>query len=355
MLTPKQKAIYEFILSYYKKNDYSPSIREIAKHFKRSTPTVHKIINIIVKKGYLKKSRDGARNIIPIGKDSKFKKERIIRIGIIGYGIVGQAVEYGFSKQEIHIYDKYKKTEELDTVIFNSDYIFVCLPTPIKEDESGIDLSIINRMVRRINKYTSGTDKIIIIKSTVIPGTTSRFIKKYPKSLFCFNPEFLTEKSFLQDFISSDRIVIGSENSSVARRVASIYQAVLPKTPIFQTDPTTAEMVKYMANCYLATKVIFANEMAEICEKLNIQYDEVKSITVADSRIFDSHLDVTSNRGFGGKCFPKDLLALKALAKKEGVETEILSAVWRKNLKIRKVRDWEEIPFAVSKSFGHKG
>lgn len=106
-------------------------------------------------------------------------------------------------------------------------------------------------------------------------------------------------------------------------------------TPIFQTDSTTAEMVKYMANCLLATKVIFANEMYDICEKLNINYDEMKEMVVADKRIGKTHLDVTTLRGFGGKCFPKDLLALRSLAKKLGVDTTILDAVWKKNRVIR--------------------
>ena len=101
--------------------------------------------------------------------------------------------------------------------------------------------------------------------------------------------------------------------------------------------------------CFLATKVIYANEMYDICVKLGIKYEEVKKMVVADRRIYDSHLDVTSLRGFGGKCFPKDLLALLAMVKSNGVDTTLLDAVWRKNLKIRKVHDWEEIPFVVSK------
>lgn len=278
------------------------------------------------------------------------------KIGIIGYGIVGQAVAYGFSNQEIHIYDKYKPSEPLKEVVEKSDYIFICLPTPIKSDESGIDLSIIEEGIRKIVPLTKTSDKIIIIKSTVIPDTTKGFIKKYPQSLFCFNPEFLTEAAFLQDFINTDRIIIGTENDLVFRRVSSLYQRIMPKIKIFHTDPTTAEMVKYMANCFLATKVIFANEVSEICQKLGIKYEEVKEMVVADRRIYDSHLNITTFRGFGGKCFPKDLLALRALAKKLGVDTQILDAVWKKNLKIRKVRDWEEIPFAVSKKgFGHRG
>ena len=284
-LTPKQKKVLDFVKEYSEKNDYSPSLKEIAIHFKKSVATAHQFVNALVEKGYLKKEDLSARNIsVPLDSEKQGGK-RQFGIGIIGYGIVGQAVEYGFSNSEIHIYDKYKDFETLGEVCKKSDYIFICLPTPIKSDESGIDLSIIKSSVSEITKYTNGTDKIIVIKSTVVPGTTDSFIKKYPKSLFCFNPEFLRESSFLQDFVNTDRIVIGAKNDLVFRRVSSIYQSVMPSVPIFQTDPATAEMSKYMSNCYLATKVIFANEMYDICEKLGIKYEEAKKMVVADKRI----------------------------------------------------------------------
>jgi UDPglucose 6-dehydrogenase len=271
-------------------------------------------------------------------------------IGIVGYGIVGQAVQYGFSRYNIFVYDKYKKYDSLKNVVSKSDYIFICLPTPIRSDESGIDLSIMDENIGKIAELTKNTNKIIIIKSTIVPGTTEKYSKKYPKSTFVFNPEFLRESSFLQDFVNSDRIIIGTKNDTVFRKISALYQSVMPSTPVFYTDPTTAEMVKYMANCYLAMKIIFANEMYDICEKLVVNYQEVKKMVVADSRIEDTHLDVTTLRGFGGKCFPKDLLALKHRAQELGVDTTLLNTVWSKNLKLRKVHDWEEIPFAVSKS-----
>lgn len=272
------------------------------------------------------------------------------RIGIIGYGFVGQAVAYGFSTAEINIYDKYKSGfQTLEEVIKKSEFIFICLPTPIKSDESGIDLSIIDQTIAAIVPHTNNSSKIIVIKSTVIPGTTTGYSNHYNQSLFAFNPEFLTEKNYLQDFVNADRTIIGASNNEVSRRLVALYKQQFPKTPIFQTDPSSAEMVKYMGNCYLATKVLFANEMYDICQQIGVKYEEVKQMVVADHRIFDSHLNVTSERGFGQKCFPKDLLALRALAKQKGADTALLDTVWQKNLKIRKVRDWEEIPFAVTK------
>lgn len=272
------------------------------------------------------------------------------KIGIIGYGFVGQAVAYGFSTAELAIYDKFKSEfQTLEQVVDQGEFIFICLPTPIKSDESGIDLSIIDQTIKLIAPKTNNSNKIVVIKSTVIPGTTARYAKEYPETSFAFNPEFLTEKNYLQDFVDADRTIIGATNNEVSRRIVALYKQQFPRTPIFQTDPTSAEMVKYMSNCYLATKVIFANEMYDICHTLGIKYEEVKDMVVADHRIFDSHLGVTTERGFGQKCFPKDLLALRALAKSKGADTSMLDTVWSKNLRIRKVRDWEEIPFAVTR------
>ncbi|MCL4366347.1 nucleotide sugar dehydrogenase [Patescibacteria group bacterium] len=285
--------------------------------------------------------------------DSSLELISPAKLGIIGYGIVGQALAYGFSqpdvqdKYDIKYYDKYKETASLEEVVSGSEFIFICLPTPMKADESGIDLSIIEESIREITAFTNNTDKIIVIKSTVVPGTTAAFEKKYPKSNFAFNPEFLTEANYLEDFLNADRNIIGANNDLISRKVVALYRQRFPLTKIFQTDTTTAEMVKYMANAYLATKVIFANEMYALCQALGIKYEEVKSMVVSDHRIYDSHLDITTAKGFGGKCFPKDIVALIGRAKDLKIDPRLLETVWSINKKIRKVRDWDEIPFAV--------
>jgi len=335
-LTAKQKRIYDYIQKYIEKNQSPPTLKVIAKDFKKSIPTIHQYLSSMKK-----------NHIDPFSSPANHPK-RNYTLGIIGFGIVGQAVAYGFSNYEIHTYDKYQSTESLPSVVKSSEFIFICLPTPIRSDESGIDLSIIEDNIKEVVKYTNSTDKIIVIKSTVVPGTTVSLAVKYPKSHFCFNPEFLREASFLQDFVNADRTVIGASSDVVFRRLSALYQSIMPSTPIYNTDPTSAEMVKYMNNCFLATKVIFANEMYDICQSLGIKYEEVKKMVVADKRIEDTHLDVTTTRGFGLKCFPKDLLAIRALAKSQKVDTSILDTVWKKNLAIRKIRDWEEIPFAVT-------
>jgi nucleotide sugar dehydrogenase len=274
------------------------------------------------------------------------------KIGIVGYGYVGKAVEYGFKpKNEILIHDKFISSLSLEEVVAKSDVIFVSVPTPMTKQYTKIDISIVEDVFKNITSIAGKTEvePIIVIKSTVVPGTTRNLANKYhwPKTLF--NPEFLTEANYLQDFVNSDRIIIGGDIGEVTQYLVDLYRDSFSDTPIFKTDPTSAEMVKYMANTYLAAKVIFANEMWELCDKLGIKYEEVKQMVVADKRIFNSHLDVTTQKGFGGKCFPKDMVALLGLSREMGVDLSLLEAAWKKNLKLRKVRDWEDIPGAVSK------
>lgn len=272
-------------------------------------------------------------------------------VGVVGYGYVGKAVEYGFKpNNQVLVYDKFLPSVTLPRVVKKSQIVFVCVPTPMDRAYQKIDLSIVEQVVGDIVRSAKRSKKrpIIVIKSTVIPGTTRKLGEKFKYKEMAFNPEFLTEANYLDDFVNADRIIVGGDIDWVRQRVVDLYRDSFPRTKVFQTDPVTAEMVKYMANTFLATKVLFANEMYDLCEKLGIKYEEVKSMVVADHRIFDSHLDITTQRGFGGKCFPKDTVALLGLAKELGVDLSVLEAAWKKNLKVRKVRDWEDIPGAVT-------
>lgn len=273
-------------------------------------------------------------------------------VGVVGYGYVGKAVEYGFKpNNQILVHDKFLPLLPLPRVVGKAQIIFVAVPTPMDVAYQKIDLSIAEQVVGDIIKLARKFRKapIIVIKSTVIPGTTRKLGEKFKYKEIAFNPEFLTEANYLDDFVNADRIIIGGDVDWVRQRVVDLYRESFPKIKIFQTDPVTAEMVKYMANTFLSTKVVFANEMYDLCEKLGIKYEEVKSMVVADHRIFDSHFDITTQRGFGGKCFPKDMVALLGLAKDLDIDLSVLKAVWEKNLRIRKVRDWEDIPGAVAK------
>jgi UDPglucose 6-dehydrogenase len=281
------------------------------------------------------------------------------KIGLIGWGVVGKAVGEGFAanpKNNVIWYDKYlKDSSSLEEVIESSEFIFVSVPTPMFHDDSGIDLSIMDEVVNKAASKMTDTNKVLIIKSTVIPGTTLSYANKYPKVKFAMNPEFLTEMNAPWDFLHPDRIVIGSEDEATALRIARLYRELSGySVKIFITDTKTAEMVKYMSNTFMATKIIFANEMKELSEKLNINYDDVKKMVGVDPRIGESFLGVSPFKGFGLKCFPKDTVALLGLAKNLNVDLSLLKAVWEKNKKIRRIKDWEDIDGAVNFSNSNK-
>lgn len=277
------------------------------------------------------------------------------KIGIVGWGVVGQATGSGFArKHDILWNDPHRKgsTSPKEIVKF-ADIIFICVPTPMKSDYSGIDLSIMNGVVRDFSGLLKGKRTPLVIKSTVVPGTTQSYAKKYSGVNFAMNPEFLTEINAPWDFMHPDRVVIGAFDEDIANMVAKLHRDILGyKVKIFTTDPTTAEMVKYMSNTFLATKIIFGNEFCQLSEKLGINYDDVVAMVGVDERINPSFLKKTPFGGFGLKCFPKDTVALLGLAKRKKVDMSVLKAVWEKNLKVRKVRDWEEIKGAVN---GKKG
>jgi nucleotide sugar dehydrogenase len=279
-------------------------------------------------------------------------------IGIIGFGMVGQAIHHGFSlTTDFRIYDKDPKLSDntFREVIEDSDFIFICVPTPMKKKTGGADISIIKEVLDSILKTNYRKDirldeKIIIIKSTVPPGTTAKLSWKYPELNIIHNPEFLTARSFRLDFINQSRIILGG-NEEDCKKVEELYRMRFLHTPIYITDSTTAEMAKYTANCFFATKISFFNEIYDICQKLDIDYYDVVKMTLADGRIGNSHYDVPGHdglRGYGGLCFPKDINALIHKAEELGLDPIILKAAWEKNLKVRPKKDWESIKGAIS-------
>jgi UDPglucose 6-dehydrogenase len=286
-----------------------------------------------------------------------FPRQDLIKpadIGFVGFGIVGRATAFAFAEKSrgrdrICFYDKFQETPPLETVIQASEFVFICLPTPMKEDESGIDLSIVEENIHNISRVTDGTDKVVILKSTIIPGTTNRFEAQYPNTRFAFNPEFLTEANSVQDVLNAPEVVLGANNDSTYRRLATFYQERFPSIHVWPNPGTkAAEVVKYFRNAFLATKVTFGNQMKDFCETIDVNYHEVKTIAAADPRIVDAHLDVSSLRGFGGKCFPKDVVALRGAFIEAGVDHSLLDSIWDYNKRIRQQHDWVEIPGTVS-------
>ena len=271
-------------------------------------------------------------------------------IGIVGQGFVGTAVFEGlkqyFQIETYDIDDKKPTTQyTLEELSEKSDVVFVCLPTPMNSDGSCY-LGIVDKTLdylNTINRHRK-TPKTIVVKSTIPPGTTERWNKTYDYIQIVFNPEFLTEANSIEDFKNQNRIILGGPRPGTTK-VKRIFAKAFPKVPIIKTGSTTAEMVKYFLNSFLATKVSFANEMYQICEALNIDYDKVTEYAKYDERIGKSHLNVPGpdgDFGYGGHCFPKDVKALISLAHDLDVSPRILTAVDCKNNDVRKNRDWEK-------------
>lgn len=277
-------------------------------------------------------------------------------LGIIGQGFVGSAVfEVMKNYFDVKTFDINKNcTEEtLESLIEKVNETFLCLPTPMKKNGE-CDLSIVENCLKEISKIVeihNKKDFIVILKSTIPPGTTDRLNKNFNNIFIAFNPEFLTEANAVDDYKNQKRIIIGAERP-YSSKVTQLFHKPFPKVPIIKTSSTIAEMIKYLTNTFLATKVSFANEMFQICQQLDIDYDKVIEYAKQDERLGYSHWSVPGpdgDFGFGGHCFPKDIEALSFLAENLGVTPIMLKATIKKNKEVRTDLDWtKQIGRAVS-------
>lgn len=267
-------------------------------------------------------------------------------IGIVGQGFVGSAIREGlktFYPVMTYDIDESKCTSTHRAVCENADIIFVCLPTPMRKSGE-CDTRILEDAIKRISIECENlkTNPVIVIKSTVPPGTTDK-INSETFLNTCFSPEFLTEANSFSDFKNQSRIIIGGAG---ARKVKQMFRKPFPDISIVITKSNTAEMVKYFINCFLASKVIFANQMYDICETLQIDYDKVCEYALLDNRIGRSHFAVPGpdgDRGFGGHCFPKDVSGLSYVAKEKNVNIGFLRQVQESNYFYRSNKDWLEM------------
>ena len=277
-----------------------------------------------------------------------------MKIGIVGQGFVGSAVREGLKDfYTVNTYDKYKQAEfsvsNLQELAERSEVIFVCLPTPMRKSGE-CDTSIVRQVVSDIDSLCGAkdlTERTVVIKSTVPPGTTEDLNQKTNWIDVVFNPEFLTEANATNDYKNQNRIILGGPRPATTK-LKSLFSKAFPKASIIKTGSNTAEMVKYFTNCFLATKVSFANEIKQVCDKSNVDYDKVVEYSLYDARIGQSHFSAPGpdgSYGFGGHCFPKDINALIYLAKEAGINPKMLTSVWEKNLEVRKEseRDWEKM------------
>ncbi|HPI97970.1 MAG TPA: UDP-glucose/GDP-mannose dehydrogenase family protein [Synergistales bacterium] len=308
-----------------------------------------------------------------------------VKIGIIGTGYVGLVTglclaDFGFqvtcgdvndgkieklAQGEIPIYepglevvlDRVRKlgrisfTCECEDLIRKNDVIFICVGTPPQENGSA-DLSYVWDAARTIGR-TIDSYKVVVDKSTVPVGTAARvqsiiLNELRNRNLVCdfdvvSNPEFLREGKAVHDFTHPDRVVIGSNNDRATAIMKKIYNPLkLNEVPFVITTPETAEIIKYASNAFLATKIAFINEIANLCEAVNADVQKVAKAMGMDGRISPKFLH--PGPGFGGSCFPKDTRALVRIAHEHGVDQLIVSSVVQanENQKLRMVRKIKE-------------
>jgi len=269
-------------------------------------------------------------DVICVDKDEeKINKLKSVEIPIYEAGL----------KDLVHsnfvIHKRLKFTTDLQAAVASCNVIFIAVNTPTRLEDGRVDLTYVENAAKEIagllNEY-----KLIVMKSTVSVGTgrhLKSIIKKInPNARFDMvsNPEFLREGSAVADFMSPDRIVIGTETPAAKSIMDGIYQIFSDRNvPILHTDLESSELIKYAANCFLATKIAFVNEIANFCEKTGADIEKVAEGMGLDKRIGANYL--LPGPGFGGSCFPKDTLGLVSAARDAGVPLDIVEAVVASN------------------------
>ncbi len=248
-------------------------------------------------------------------------------IGIVGLGVVGDAVHHYFKTTDypLRLFDLYQSVGSPEE-INKADLIFICVPTPYQAG-TGFDASALEDTLGRIEG-----SKVIVIKSTVLPGTTESFQVRYPQHRFLFNPEFLRQDYARAEFLKPDRQIVGY--CAESRHLAESVLSLLPDAPYRRVMlAREAELTKYMANSFLALKVTFANEFFDLASALDIDYAVVRDSVSADVRIGESHMHVAQDgyRGYGGKCLPKDTKAVLDLAERLGLPLHLVRTADRVN------------------------
>lgn len=256
-------------------------------------------------------------------------------IGIIGYGFVGKAVAQLSEVYDVEIYDPY--VEGYDSLkAFKQKYVFVCVPTPVR-DNGTYDLSIVEDTARKWAEMRT-PDSILILKSTISPGTTERLCKELYTNRIVHNPEFLTQRTAMMDFRNPLEVIVGGHPGAVAE-VLAMYKGYYPfgdQDPKYiATEAKVAELVKIVRNSYYATKVSFFNEISDLCWALDVEYIDFRKVFTLEGEhpwVSAQHTMVPGpdgQMGFGGACLPKDSKNLANFARSKGKKLRILESAIR--------------------------
>ena len=251
-----------------------------------------------------------------------------MKIGIIGFGAVGQAVSNGLLGigHQLSHYDV-KDGTTIDAVL-DTDLLFVCVPTD-STAEGRCDTSIVEQVVGEL--VVANYYGIIAIKSTVAPGTTDRLLSQYPNASICCVPEFLRQRSADSDFADyHDVLVVGAHNKTTANVVIAAH-GLIPRS-VASVTPVEAEVIKYFNNVHNAMEIVFANAVHEMCKVLGADYQNVLAAMSKRNNINASYLRCSDYyKGFSGHCLPKDTLAWKILAEDLGVDVGIFKSIIEDN------------------------
>ncbi len=272
-------------------------------------------------------------------------------VGIAGFGYVGKAYYKIFN--DAVIYDPFVKREDFPDVKFadkdelnKCDMVLVCVPTPTSVDGKTCDTSIVEGIFEWL------TVPLVLIKSTIKPGTTAKLQEKYAGDIV-FSPEFVGEGGYFVPFWQyphknnpqyHDFQILGGKKEATNKLASLFIRRVGPHIRIYQTDSKTAEVIKYTENMFIATKVTFVNEMYEVCKALGVTWNDVREGWLLDtrvSRMFSGVFD--DKRGYEGKCLPKDTKALVASSEQAGYTPSFLKEVLASNDRLRILNGFDKV------------
>lgn len=284
----------------------------------------------------------------------------MLKVGIVGHGFVGKAVDQGLKGVHKMIIDPIYNNSVKDLFEYAPDVVFICVPTPM-QDDGNIDSSIVEDVMASL-AFSSAIRPIIVIKSTCTPSVLDKLEMLCP---FIYNPEFLTERNAVEDFINPPYIVLGEagncrEDVAFMEAFYRDYTKCNSYAPIVKTTAKTASFIKYTTNTFLASKVIFFNQLYDLyCASGEEDWNKMIQTLTYDKRMGNSHMNVPGpdgKFGFGGACFPKDVAAFITYAEKHGKELSVLEEVSRTNAEIRTKynKDEREIAQHVNFNYGKK-
>lgn len=262
-----------------------------------------------------------------------------LTIGIIGVGIVGSAVEYGFAIKQLKTipYDKYKKIGKFENIL-STNIVFLCLPTLYSDEKKEYDKSSIHEICTKLeeNNYQG----IIILKSTVEPGTTESLAQKYKLNIL-HSPEFLSARSNFRDFSNQSHIVIGTTSTikeNNIKTVTNVMSICFPSAQLSECKSEESEAMKIFINSFYSVKIQFFNELYLLCQKSGMNFDMIRNMMLKNNWINPMHTQVPGTDGkisYGGMCFPKDTNALLQHMIKEGTSYKVLDAVIKERNELR--------------------